>query len=65
MDRDWVGKSWGGEGRAGRGERGWRAGLLSWGLLAISKDQLSKAWGSNGVFPEGPGIGVKVLFGNC
>ena len=58
MDGEWAGKSWDGwEGREGR-EGLESRGLLSWGLLAISKDQLSKAWGSNGVFPRGPGIGA-------
>lgn len=44
------GKSW--EGREELEGRG----LLSWELLAISKDQLSKAWGSNGVFPRALGL---------
>ena len=40
--------------------------LLSWGLLAISEDQRSKAWGINGVFPGEPwDWSTKVLFGNC
>ena len=58
MDGEWAGKSW--EGREGlKGREGLESrGLLSWGLLAISKDQLSKAWGSNGVFPGGPGTGA-------
>jgi hypothetical protein len=41
-----------------RGEGGWRAGTFSWGLLAISEGQLSKAWGSDGVFPRSLGIGA-------
>lgn len=47
------------QGRTERGGRGWRAGdLLSWGWWAISEDQLSRDWGSDGVFPGSPGMGA-------